>query len=207
MTVTNFTLDLIFPIGNLFQALVIGLNVFLAACRNDELPQYPGSIFAYGGPILYLCIQVICLFTALLYLDKGILPTRPHNIVIRDGEEALRPARPDVDQETRRVEGTESDLLRIVHLSKSFDANLVVDDATLGMGEGEILALLGPNGAGKTTIINMLRGELQNDSGAIYIHGRNIQGDRFAAQQHLGGMWYFVPLCIPPNASWLQLKY
>jgi ABC-type multidrug transport system ATPase subunit len=57
----------------------------------------------------------------------------------------------------------------------------------LGLGEGEILALLGPNGAGKTTIINMVRGELRPDSGAIRIRGTDIQGEIRAAQQHLGG--------------------
>ena len=163
------------------------MNVFLVACRNDEFPAYPGSIFAYGGPILYLCIQIVGFFTLLMYLDKGAFPTLPHSVVTKDSEQAPTPTRPDIDQETRRVEGTESDLLRILHLSRSFDANLAVDNVSLGLGESEILALLGPNGAGKTTIVNMVRGELRPDSGVIRIRGTDIQGEIRAAQQHLGG--------------------
>jgi ATP-binding cassette subfamily A (ABC1) protein 3 len=187
MDATTFSLNMIFPIGNVFRALVIGLNVFLVACRNNEFPPYPGSIFAYGGPILYLCIQVVGFFALLIYLDRGVLPALPRSVVTKDSEEAPTPTGPDIDQETRRVEGTESDLLRILHLSRSFGANLAVDNVSLGLGEGEILALLGPNGAGKTTIVNMVRGELRPDSGAICIRGTDIQGEIRAAQQHLGG--------------------
>jgi ATP-binding cassette subfamily A (ABC1) protein 3 len=187
MDATTFSLNLIFPIGNVFRALVIGLNVFLVSCRNDEFPPYPGSIYAYGGPILYLCIQVVALFALLMYLDKGVLPTLSHSIAPKDNEKEPTPAGLDIDQETRRVEATESDLLRILHVTRSFGANVAVDDVSLGLGEGEILALLGPNGAGKTTIVNMVRGELRPDTGIIRIRGTDIQGQIRTAQQHLGG--------------------
>ena len=198
MDATTFSLNLIFPIGNVFRALVVGLNVFLAACRNDEFPPYPGSIYAYGGPIFYLCIQAAVLFALLMYLDKGVLPTLPRSIAPNDNEEEPTRAGPDIDQETRRVEATESDLLRILHVTKSFGAKVAVGNVSLGLGDGEILALLGPNGAGKTTIVNMVRGELRPDAGIIRIRGTDIQGQIRTAQQHLGGMSLFCPSLSSP---------
>jgi ABC-type branched-subunit amino acid transport system ATPase component len=41
-------------------------------------------------------------------------------------------------------------------LTKRFDGFTAVDEVTLSVGHGELLALLGPNGAGKTTTVRML---------------------------------------------------
>lgn len=42
-------------------------------------------------------------------------------------------------------------------LHKSFGAVHAVDDVTLRVAPGEVVAFLGPNGAGKTTTIDLLR--------------------------------------------------
>ena len=95
-----------------------------------------------------------------MYLDKGVLPTLPHGIAPKDNEKEPTQAGPDIDRETR-VKATESDFLRILHVTRPFSANVAVGDVSLGLGEGEILTLLGPNGASKTTIVNMVREELR----------------------------------------------
>src|SRR3990172_2015347 len=41
-------------------------------------------------------------------------------------------------------------------LGKNFDGFVAVDDVTLKVHAGEVVALLGPNGAGKTTTVRML---------------------------------------------------
>ena len=62
-----------------------------------------------------------------------------------------------------------------------------VDDVSLGLREGEILALLGPNGAGKTTAINMIRGDLTPTEGNVYLEGVDVHRNTRLAQQCLGG--------------------
>jgi len=62
-------------------------------------------------------------------------------------------------------------VLRLVHLSKSFGANVAVDDLTLEIRTGEVFGLLGPNGAGKTTAINMAVGLFQPDQGTVEVVG------------------------------------
>ena len=60
-------------------------------------------------------------------------------------------------------------LSRIV---KSFGANRALDDVTLEVRRGEILALVGENGAGKTTLMRIAAGELAPDEGSIEADGR-----------------------------------
>ncbi len=61
--------------------------------------------------------------------------------------------------------------LSMQNIYKSFGANNVLDDVSLKLSGGEILALLGENGAGKSTLMNILGGVLQADGGTIVIDG------------------------------------
>ena len=58
------------------------------------------------------------------------------------------------------------------HLTRRFDARLAVEDVSLTLGAGEIVALLGPNGAGKTTTMRMLAGLIDPSAGVVRIDGQ-----------------------------------
>src|SRR5499427_10117635 len=57
------------------------------------------------------------------------------------------------------------------HLTRQFGTRVVVDDVSLTVGRGELVALLGPNGAGKTTTMRMLAGLIRPTRGAAAIDG------------------------------------
>jgi len=57
-------------------------------------------------------------------------------------------------------------------LTKRYGAVTAVDDLTLRVDSGEIVAFLGPNGAGKTTTIDMLLGLARPDAGTARVYGR-----------------------------------
>jgi ribose transport system ATP-binding protein len=59
-------------------------------------------------------------------------------------------------------------------LSKNFGGTRAVDDVSLTVERGHILALLGENGAGKSTLIKLIAGVHQPDRGLILLDGRRI---------------------------------
>ena len=67
------------------------------------------------------------------------------------------------------------DWLRLEHISKSFPGVKALDDIHFDLRDGEIHALCGENGAGKSTMMNILIGNIQPDSGAIFLTGREVR--------------------------------
>ncbi len=63
------------------------------------------------------------------------------------------------------------DAVRLRQVVKSFAATKAVDDVSLGIQPGEIVALVGENGAGKTTLVRLMTGELVADAGEIAVRG------------------------------------
>jgi ABC-2 type transport system ATP-binding protein len=66
------------------------------------------------------------------------------------------------------------DLVSVSGISKSFNHNLVVDNISFSLQNGEIVGLIGPNGAGKTTTIRMMMDIIRPDSGEIFILGERF---------------------------------
>ena len=56
-------------------------------------------------------------------------------------------------------------MLEVRGLSKAFGGLKAVDDASLDVRAGEIVALIGPNGAGKTTLFAAIAGFHKPDAG------------------------------------------
>jgi branched-chain amino acid transport system ATP-binding protein len=65
-------------------------------------------------------------------------------------------------------------LLDARNITKAFGSFKAVDDASIGVTQGEILGLIGPNGAGKSTFFNCLTGDLYPTSGTIHFEGRDV---------------------------------
>lgn len=67
-------------------------------------------------------------------------------------------------------------MLEIKSLSKSFGGFKAVNNASLDVKKGEIVAVIGPNGAGKTTLFNLITGILKPDSGTVLFKDEDITG-------------------------------
>ena len=48
----------------------------------------------------------------------------------------------------------------------------VIDDLSLKVKEGEIVAIVGPSGTGKSTILNIIAGLVKQDSGTVLVNGK-----------------------------------
>ena len=58
------------------------------------------------------------------------------------------------------------------NLTKRFGPVTAVNDLSLQIEPGEIVAFLGPNGAGKTTTIDMILGLSRPDAGSVRVYGQ-----------------------------------
>ncbi len=60
------------------------------------------------------------------------------------------------------------------HLVKVYGTNRVVDDVSLSVEQGELVALLGPSGCGKTTTLRMIAGFVEATSGRVLIGDEDV---------------------------------
>lgn len=51
---------------------------------------------------------------------------------------------------------------------------LILDRLSLEIQAGEMIAVMGPSGTGKTTLMRLLTGQLQPDSGEVWVLGKNL---------------------------------
>ncbi len=65
-------------------------------------------------------------------------------------------------------------MIKIEHVSKSFDGQKVLDDVSIYIKPGTIYGIIGENGVGKSTLIQCLTGVYEQDEGNIEIGGKPI---------------------------------
>src|SRR5688572_934968 len=95
--------------------------------------------------------------------------------------------------------------VRCENLSKRYAGARAVDDVSLNVAAGEILALVGPSGCGKTTTLRLIAGFEKPDSGWVEIGGRFVAGPRlFVPPERRGVGMVFQDYAIFPHLTVLQ---
>jgi ABC-type Fe3+/spermidine/putrescine transport system ATPase subunit len=65
-------------------------------------------------------------------------------------------------------------MLKIQNITKTYQENVVVNAVSLEVNTGEILVIVGESGSGKTTLLNIISGNIQPDSGLLYLDNQPI---------------------------------
>ena len=65
-------------------------------------------------------------------------------------------------------------VLRVENVTMQFGGVVAVDDLSMEVNEGEIVALIGPNGAGKTTAFNVISGVYAPTNGQVLFDGKKV---------------------------------
>ncbi len=65
-------------------------------------------------------------------------------------------------------------LLDVANVTKSFPGVRALQDVSLSVGPGEVVALVGENGAGKSTLLKILCGDYRLDAGRVAVAERDI---------------------------------
>lgn len=71
-------------------------------------------------------------------------------------------------------EQNQNQVLRLENVTMQFGGVVAVNDLSLEIDKGEIVALIGPNGAGKTTAFNAVTGVYTPTNGAVWFCGARI---------------------------------
>jgi ABC-type Fe3+/spermidine/putrescine transport system ATPase subunit len=64
-------------------------------------------------------------------------------------------------------------MIKVQNLKRQFDRRGIagLNDLSLSLDQGQVLAIMGPNGSGKTTLLKILAGEIVQDSGTFSTEG------------------------------------
>ncbi|MXR51497.1 ATP-binding cassette domain-containing protein [Halovenus sp. WSH3] len=80
--------------------------------------------------------------------------------------------------------------LGVSAVSHGFDGTGVLEDVTLSVERGEIVAIIGPSGTGKTTLLRLLALFHEPDTGAVEMDGTDVwsmsRSERLAARRRIG---------------------
>ena len=94
-------------------------------------------------------------------------------------------------------------VLDVKSVSKRFGGVQALDDVSIHLNEGEVLALAGDNGAGKSTLIKVVSGVYHPDDGDIIFNNENIQLDnpRFAREKGIETIYQDLALADNLNVG------
>ena len=67
-------------------------------------------------------------------------------------------------------------VVELQNVSKSINHQIILNNLSLSVKEGEFLTLLGPSGCGKTTLLRLISGFEEPTSGKIFIDGKDVSG-------------------------------
>ncbi|SEG92964.1 amino acid/amide ABC transporter membrane protein 1, HAAT family /amino acid/amide ABC transporter membrane protein 2, HAAT family /amino acid/amide ABC transporter ATP-binding protein 1, HAAT family [Thermomonospora echinospora] len=106
----------------------------------------------------------------------------------RESASAAAPVPADAGDVPRAERPASARTLEVSGLNVRFGRVQAVDDVSLRVGPGEVVALIGPNGAGKTTVIDALTGFVSAERGGRIRLGDQALEDWSAARRAQAGL-------------------
>lgn len=102
------------------------------------------------------------------------------------------------------------EIIRLEHVTKSFDGQKVLDDLSLSVNEGEFLTVIGRSGCGKTTMLRLINGLQKPDSGKGYVEGEDVDNtDLIALRRRIGyviqNKGLFPHMTVEKNISYVPV--
>ena len=96
---------------------------------------------------------------------------------------------------------SKKNILSMHHITMQFGGVVAVNDLSLKVDEGEIVALIGPNGAGKTTAFNCVTGIYEPTNGKIVFNDETILASSPRGKMKKLYLGEYAPFNIKPVAN------
>ena len=156
----------------------LGLTVILAEHRLERVIGHANMIIdikagrAEGGPVTQMLAEIE---TVPPIIEAGkLLGWQPLPITVEEARKRAKSVRlakikPAPGHKRGRV------IASLKDVSLSYNGKTAVENISLDIRAGEVLALIGQNGAGKTTLLKLLCGLLKPDTGNVILDGINVQ--------------------------------
>lgn len=75
------------------------------------------------------------------------------------------------------------DAVKVDRVSYDYGQDIILEDISFSVEDGDLLGIIGPNGAGKTTLFNCMLGLIERYRGNIQIFGEDIRKNRRVLKQ------------------------
>ena len=95
--------------------------------------------------------------------------------------------------------------VRLENLQRRYGAVTALNDFSLTLAAGELVALLGPSGCGKTTALRLLAGLEEADGGRVVIGGQDVSG--LSANRRDVGMVFQSYSLFPHMVAWENVAF
>lgn len=96
---------------------------------------------------------------------------------------------------------SKKNVLSMHHITMQFGGVVAVNDLSLKVDEGEIVALIGPNGAGKTTAFNCVTGIYEPTNGKVVFNNETILASSPKRKMKKLYLGEYAPFSIKPVAN------
>src|SRR2546421_9616921 len=107
----------------------------------------------------------------------------------------------------KRANVTDTPLLELRGITKTFGSVQALSDVDFEVRSGEVMALVGDNGAGKSTLIKCVAGIHSADSGEILFDGKPVQIHSPKDAARLGIEIVYQDLALSDNLDVVQNMY
>jgi putative spermidine/putrescine transport system ATP-binding protein len=95
--------------------------------------------------------------------------------------------------------------VRLENLKRTYGPVIALNDLSLTIAPGELVALLGPSGCGKTTALRLLAGLEEADGGRVVVDGKDVTG--LPTNRRNVGMVFQAYSLFPHMVAWENVAF
>ncbi|WP_159649518.1 ABC transporter ATP-binding protein [Erysipelothrix aquatica] len=177
----NFISGLMSPGVTLVTYIVIAISVFMGAMKVAQGAMAVGALQSF--------VRYIWQVNQPLAQITQLAPTIQSSIAAMDRVFEYLEENDDIEDIANPVViDTYEGAVSFDHINFGYGERPIIQDVSVDIKPGEMVAIVGPTGAGKTTIINLLMRFYDVDSGSIRIDGVDIRDMKRDDLRSLFGM-------------------